>query len=151
MVKKTEQDVANPKDLIGVKKVNVGLYPAAGTIYGALAMEVGAHKYGPYNWRGKKVKMTVYLDAMERHLQRLRDGENESVDPKAVVVGPVPHLGNIIACAGILADAVEGGFLIDDRPPVGPAAKILDKYDRTKPTGPAANYLVLMEPKRRRR
>ena len=125
-------DPTNPKDALGVKKVALGLLPAAGTIYGALAMMVGAHKYGPYNWRNKKVKMSVYLDAMERHIARLRDGENDSVDAGAAHIGAVPHLGNIIACAAILAEAVEGGFLIDDRPLPGPAGALLDKWDRSK-------------------
>lgn len=124
--KATVDDTTNPKDKLGVKKVCLGLLPAAAKIYGALAMENGAAKYGPYNWRDKKVKMTVYLDALERHLLALRDGENDAED------SGLPHLGHIIACAGILADAVEGGFLIDDRPLPGPAAVTLKKYDRSK-------------------
>jgi hypothetical protein len=44
-------DMTNPKDLMGLTKVQVGLFPAAGVILGALAMEDGAAKYGPYNWR----------------------------------------------------------------------------------------------------
>src|SRR5207245_2175812 len=59
-------DTTNPKDLLGVKKVQLGLLPAAGKIYGALAMEYGAAKYKPYNWRDKKIRITVYLDAIER-------------------------------------------------------------------------------------
>lgn len=115
---------ANPKDLIATKKVQLGLFPAAGKIYGALALEDGARKYGPYNFRDKKVKMSVYLDAMERHLLALRDGEDTAEDSK------LPHLAHILGCAGILADAIEGGFVIDDRPPTGPAASILAKYKR---------------------
>lgn len=117
-------DQANPKDLIGVKKAQLGLLPAAGKIYGALAMTDGASKYGPYNWRDKKVKMTVYLDAMERHLLALRDGEDVAEDSK------VHHLGHIIAGASIVADALEGGQLIDDRPMKGPATKTLEKFKK---------------------
>lgn len=116
---------SNPKDILGIKKVQLGLLPGAGKIYGALAMEEGARKYGPYNWRDKKVKMTIYLDAIERHLLALRDGQN--CDPETP---RVPHLGNIIACASILSDAVEGGFLIDDRPLPGPSAALLAKMIR---------------------
>ena len=119
-----QRDQANPKDLIGVKKVQLGLLPAAGKIYGALAMADGAAKYSAYNWRDKKVKMTVYLDALERHILALRDGEDNASD------SGVPHLGHIIAGASILADAIEGGFLIDDRPLKGPAAKVLKKYKK---------------------
>ena len=114
-------DQTNPKDLIGVKKVQLGLLPAAGKIYGSLAMTNGAEKYGPYNWRDKKVRMTIYLDAMERHLLALRDGEDYAED------SGVHHLGHIIACGAILADAKEGGFLIDDRPKAGPAAELIKR------------------------
>jgi hypothetical protein len=118
-------DKTNPKDLIGITKVQLGLLPAAGSIYGALSMQDGARKYGPYNWRSNDVRMTIYLDAIERHLLALRDGEDDASD------SGVPHLGHIIACAAILADAKEGGFLIDDRPPAGPAASLLAKHIKT--------------------
>src|SRR5258708_2704701 len=68
-----ELDTTNPKDLLGVKKVRLGLLPAATRIYGALAMENGAFKYGPFNWRDKKIRLTIYLDAIERHLLAYRD------------------------------------------------------------------------------
>jgi len=115
-------DQTNPKDLLGVKKVQLGLLPAAGKIYGALAMQDGAKKYGPYNWRHRKVRMTVYLDAIERHLHAMRDGEDSPAN------SGTPHLGNIIASAAILADAIEGGFLIDDRPPAGPASSLMERH-----------------------
>ena len=114
----------NPKDRVGQRKVPLGLLPGAGKIYGALAMVDGAQKYLPYNWRDKKVRMTIYLDAIERHLLALRDGEDLTEDTG------VPHEGAIIACASILADAREGGFLVDDRPLPGPTARLLAKYTR---------------------
>lgn len=117
-------DNTNPKDLIGIKKPQIGLLPGAGKIYGALAMQDGAAKYGPYNWRDKKVRYTIYLDALERHLLALRDGENVAPD------SGLPHLGHIIACASILADAVEGGFIIDDRPLPGPSGSTLAKFTK---------------------
>ena len=126
-MKRPVKDETNPKDLTGTAKVQLGLLPAAGKVYGALSMQDGAAKYGPYNWRSKKVRMSVYLDAIERHLLALRDGEDNASD------SGVPHLGNIIACASILADAAEGGFLIDDRPPPGPAAMLLEKHVKAKP------------------
>lgn len=117
-------DPTNPKDLIGVRKPRLGTLPAAGVIYGALAIQDSP--YGPYNWREKKVLMSVYLDAIERHVMALRDGEDNTRDSK------VPHLGSIIANAAILADAFEGGWLIDDRPPPGPAANMIEKYTKEK-------------------
>lgn len=123
----------NPKDLIGVKKVPMGLFPAAGKIYGALGFRDGAKKYGPYNWRANHVRMTVYLNAIERHLAALMDGEDEAPDSN------IPHLAHIIACAAILADAKEGGFLIDDRPLPGPAAKLLAKWTEEKGGKPSGS------------
>ena len=112
----------NPKDKIGIKKVPMGLLPPAGKIYGAMAFKDGARKYGPYNWRSAKVIMSIYLDAIERHLMAIRDGEDIATD------SGVPHLGHIIADASLLADAIEGGWLEDDRPPKGPGPAILDRF-----------------------
>ena len=116
---------ANPKDLVGCKKIQVGLYPAAAKLYGAMALEDGAKKYGPYNWREKNITYTTYLDAMERHLLALRDREDYADDSK------LHHLCHILGCAGILADAIENGNLIDDRPPKGPAAQIIAKAKKS--------------------
>jgi len=82
-------------------------------------MAEGAKKYGAYNWRSKRVLMTVYIAAIQRHLAALADGEDCDTDSQA------PHLGHILACAAILADAQAGGWLEDDRPPAGPAAALL--------------------------
>lgn len=120
-------DGTNPKDLLGVKKVQMNLFPPAGRIYGALAMKNGADKYGPYNWRKNKVKYTVYLDALERHLVALYDGENLAAD------SGLPHLAHIIANAAILADALESGNLIDDRPTPGPASRLLEQHTAAEP------------------
>lgn len=100
----------NPKDLIGVTKVPMHLFPSAGKIYGALAMQDGAQKYGPFNWRQYPVKMTIYCDAIERHLDALKDGEDYADD------SGVHHLGHVLACAAIMLDAEACGQLVDDRP-----------------------------------
>lgn len=120
----------NPKDLIGIRKVQLGLLPAAGKIAGALAMQDGAAKYGPYNWRSTEVNLTIYLDAIERHLLALRDGEDEARD------SGVHHLGHIIACASIILDAQETNNLVDDRPVEGPASRLLEAYaERNEASG----------------
>ena len=117
----------NPKDILARHKVALGLLPGAGKIYGALAMNEGIKKgYGPYNWRGKGVLHTVYLDAIERHLDAVRDGQ--WLDPES----KIPHLGHIIASASIILDANSIGKLIDDLPLPGKAAEILDKYEVKK-------------------
>lgn len=120
-----EFDGTNPKDLIGVKKVSVGLVPPSSIIYEALAMEDGAAKYGPYNWRDKKVKASVYVNAALRHLLQWFDGEELAEDSKK------PHLAHAKACLGIIIDAIETGCLIDDRPTKGAASGLIEKWKKS--------------------
>lgn len=115
----TKLDPTNPKDLVGQTKVPLGLFPGVAKIEGALALENGAKKYKAYNWRTTKVRISIYLDAIERHLLALRDGEDVADD------SGVSHLGHIIAGAAIVLDAKACGTLIDDRPPAGGTAKLL--------------------------
>ncbi len=118
----------NPKDAIGQGKLPMHLVPTAVTRYAALAFAEGALKYGKYNWRVAGVRMSIYLDALHRHLAKLQDGEwadGDSMDPDAEgnpQGTQVPHLANIIACAGIILDAWECAKLTDDRPPVNSVA-----------------------------
>lgn len=132
----SEEKGTNPKDLVGVKKVpNLSVIPPASIIYEGLAMRYGAyeapladgitHGYGPFNWRKNKVVASIYIDACIRHLMDWWDGQECASDSGA------PHLGHAKACLGILADAIEGGNLVDDRPPAGPAAELLDKWRRS--------------------
>ena len=115
-----KQDEANPKDLIGVTKCRLDLVPPALAISAAPAMQLGAAKYGPYNWREKAVKLTVYLGAIERHLAAFKDGQD--LDPES----GSSHLGHAAACLAIIADAGAIGKLIDDRPTAGGAATLLE-------------------------
>jgi hypothetical protein len=101
---------ANPKDLFGAKKVSISKLPAIAVLHGAHAMMDGARKYGPYNWRDKKVVAGIYVDAAMRHIQAWFEGEENASD------SGVHHLGHAIACCAILLDARETGNLIDDRP-----------------------------------
>lgn len=119
----------NPKDQIGSKKVSLHLLPTAGLIHEARAMENGAAKYGPFNWReeGKKVHATVYVAACQRHLMAWLDGEEIAED------SGIHHLGHAKACLGILLDALECKNMVDDRPTPGPTSRLLAAFDRSKP------------------
>lgn len=117
-----ETDMTNPKDLIGVKKPRLSLVSPAGLLYEALAMQDGANKYGPYNWRGKKVRLSIYIDAAKRHMDSYFDGEELTRDSR------VPHLGAAKACLGIIIDALETGNLIDDRPKSGVMSDLIEKW-----------------------
>lgn len=100
----------NPKDLIGVKKLSMTKLPSVAVAHGNHAMMDGAVKYGPYNWRDKAVKASIYIDAAERHLRAWFEGEETAED------SGVHHLGHVIGCMAILLDAQETGNLVDDRP-----------------------------------
>ena len=117
----------NPKDLLGIKKAPLRLVPPALTIETAPVMALGAAKYGPYNWREYPVKLSVYLEAIQRHLLAVLDGQ--WLDPES----GRPHLAHISACAGIIFDAKEIGNLVDDWPVnEGPAAALLAEQDKSR-------------------
>lgn len=101
---------ANPKDLFGAVKVSLTKLPAIGVLHGAHAMMDGARKYGPYNWRDKKVIASIYADAVQRHVLAWFEGQETAAD------SGVHHLGHAIACCALLLDAQATGNLIDDRP-----------------------------------
>lgn len=112
----------NPKDLIGAKKVPLALVPQAGIIHTAMAMKNGQKKYGAYNWRKNPVKMTIYIEAAQRHLAALLDGEDVASDSQS------HHAAHAAACMMILLDALETGNLVDDRPAPGKAAELLERF-----------------------
>jgi len=129
----------NPKERFGDAKPKLHLVPASLAIVTAPAMEEGAAKYGPYNWRTNPVKLTTYISAMERHTMGLKDGE--WVDPESKT-GKL-HLSGLGACVAIVSDAYACGTLIDDREwPPGPAPRLLrapgfhDRLTFAQPGGP---------------
>jgi hypothetical protein len=112
-------DSTNPKDIVGQTKPQLHLVPPALMIWVAKAMEDGARKYSPFNWRDKQVRTTVYIAAALRHLMALIDGEDCAED------SGLPHEAHVAACMGILLDAKAIGNLIDDRPVKGPANTLI--------------------------
>jgi len=117
-------DETNPKDQVGIKKPRLYLVPPTSIIYQALAMQDGAAKYGPYNWREKKVVASIYVDAAMRHILAWVDGEEVAQD------SGYPHLAHALACLGIIVDALETGNLVDDRPKPGATAAILERWTK---------------------
>jgi hypothetical protein len=109
----------NPKDVIGREKVPLHLIPPAAQIEEAIVLAHGAGKYGPYNWREKRICQTVYIAATLRHLMQHLDGED--IDPES----GRPHIAHARATLGILIDATTLGRVIDDRPSAGVAGKLI--------------------------
>lgn len=100
-------DQANPKDTLGASKPQMGLVPLVEAV--ARVMELGAKKYGAYNWRSKAVKKMVYVHAALRHLMAWVGGQ--STDPES----GESHLAHVAACMLIVLDAEAHGKAIDDR------------------------------------
>lgn len=111
---------SNPKDRIGSTKLPLDLLSDIAKVEWCLAQLEGALKYGTWNWRVAGVRVSIYLAAIERHLAKYKNGEDR--DP----VTRVHHLGSVMAGAAILLDSHAVGKLTDDRPPMGPAAQLID-------------------------
>ena len=116
-------DTTNPKDIQGQKKTPLRLISDIAMTYLARVMGLGAKKYGPYNWRDKKVKWTVYLEAARRHIALAADGED--ADPES----GMPHEAHAMACMAILLDAKVTDSLIDDRHKTGKLAGLMKQLD----------------------
>lgn len=100
----------NPKTQYGEKKPSLGLIPKVALEAMAAAHQLGADKYGPWNWRDNSVAASVYINAMMRHIQEWKEVADNDPDTQA------SHLGNVMACCAILLDAQANDCLIDDRP-----------------------------------
>lgn len=102
----------NPKDLAGAQKVPLSLIPASALMTIAMAMQEGAVKYGPYNWRDQPIQMSIYIEASLGHLLSLQDGEDIDQD------SGFHHAAKAAACCVIILDAIMCGCMIDNRPTI---------------------------------
>ena len=98
----------NPKDAIGKSKPGLSDIPLWFLWEIGKAMRDGKNKYGHFNWRAAGTNLSVYLDAMWRHITAWLDGEERAQD------SGVHHLAHAAACLIILADAKLHGKLKDD-------------------------------------
>ena len=110
----------NPKDSIGQTKVPLSGVSEIALTEWALAVHEGDCKYGAKNFRHSKVKMSVYLDALERHVLKYRNGQDFDL------VSFIHELGYVMANASIMIDAQAHGTLIDDRDRSGVVADVLE-------------------------
>jgi hypothetical protein len=100
----------NPKDAIGATKLPLDLWPAEATALGSIGMLEGMLKYGRNNFiAGDGVIASIYVAALKRHVDAWFEGEEVAHDTNS------DHLGNALACLGILVKARAHGKLIDDR------------------------------------
>lgn len=109
----------NPKDAIASNRLPMSLVPGTLAAYASLAFLEGALKYGAFNWRDKGIRVSVYLDAMHRHLEKYKSGED------CDKFTGIPHLASIVACCGIILDADLCGKAKDDRN-IAPTSTLID-------------------------
>ena len=102
---------SNPKDALSDTRIPMWLLSPIAKIEWALAQFAGMLKYGSWNWRIAGIRSSVYISAIERHVEAYKSGEE--YDP----VDGTHHMGNIMACAAIILDAKAADKLTDDRPP----------------------------------
>lgn len=102
---------SNPKDVIGSRKLDLGLVPDSAIVGMAEALMEGALKYGRFNWRLAGVRASIYHAACRRHLAKWWNGEDREPATR------IHHLHNAACCLAILIDAELYGKLTDDRPP----------------------------------
>jgi hypothetical protein len=140
MTNSAENIKNNPKLAVGSVKQGFQSIPPSALIPLAQAMDDGARKYGPMNWRESKVVMSIYLDAILRHAFSLIDGEDFAED------SGIHHLGHIMACAAIIIDAKRLGVLIDDRHIPGDFGTYLDEiYQKNKEDAKAKAAIELVQ------
>jgi len=111
----------DPKGAAGALKTPLGLIPPYAMEQTAWVHKLGSDKYGPYNWRKTGVCASTYVNAIMRHLNAWRDGEN--LDPES----GISHLAHVACSCNILLDADYCGTLQDDRNVTPPEAA---KYRR---------------------
>lgn len=114
-------EVLNPKQLVGDTKVPLWLLSPIAKAHWAIAQFCGMLKYGAWNWRATGIRVSTYLSAMQRHMDRYMSGER--CDP----IDNTHHMGNVMACAALILDAEAAGKLIDDRPPSVPVDEAYDE------------------------
>lgn len=118
---KARTNPPNPKARYGAQKPDLSLIPPVALAHMALAMEEGARKYGAFNWRESPVEARTYVAAALRHLGDWLDRTDKASD------SDVQNLGHVMACCAIVLDSMELGILIDNRPPAGKSAEVLER------------------------
>ena len=91
------------KTVTGLKfddgKPLMGLIPPIAELEMARVLTFGASKYGRENWRHVDGASDRYLDAMMRHINSYRQGEQN--DPES----GISHLAHVMCCAAFLIEA----------------------------------------------
>lgn len=100
---------SNLKTAVALNKPRLSNIPTFTLFAMGAAMSDGAKKYGRYNWRATGSTVSVFYDAMNRHLQDWYTGEDFAKDSK------IHHLAHLMADCAIMLDARNHPNMNDDR------------------------------------
>lgn len=119
------EPVVNPKEIAGSKKpATWSVMPRWVVLIVGRVMQVGAAKYGAFNYRESSIAASTYQDAIERHLQLWFDGQDNDDETGE------SHLASVIASCSLLMDAQASGKLHDDRQKTGLVAPTLARLTK---------------------
>lgn len=128
---KPQGTIVNPKELAGSLKAPIWqVLPRWVSLLVGRVMQVGAAKYGAFNYRESNVWAMTYVDAIERHMQLWQDGEDD--DPET----GVSHLAHVMAGCAILLDTQATGRMGDDRQKTGLVRKAMQHLEALRDTHP---------------
>jgi len=111
----------NPKEAIGLTNLPLTLVSPLLNAYACIGKLNGKEKYGMSNYNASPVLMSIYLDAIRRHFDKILAGQIVDASDN------VPHWSAILANIDIIVSAEAAGTLIDDRPLVIGYEGVLDK------------------------
>lgn len=107
-----EEQLVNGFKKFDQGKLNYSLLPTEALEQVVQVLQFGANKYGDNSWRsGFKVDWLRYMNAIQRHLEAWRSGEDQDPESK------LPHLAHVAAnCLFLIQYSIEG-IGVDNRDP----------------------------------
>lgn len=96
----------NPKALVGRTKPQFHDIPLNTLVHIGKVMQLGATKYGHFNWRDVPIVDEDYIDAIMRHLIAYQQGKEPDDE------SGVSHIAHIAACCIVVLDAADAGTLV---------------------------------------
>jgi hypothetical protein len=118
--------IGGPKDLNYGKKPPLSLVPPSAIILISKAMEDGAKKRSPYNWRNTQISIMQTLDKVLRHTYKYLDGQDFDEETG------YSELAHAAADLCVLIDALSTNSLMDDRPKKGVAGNLIEALTEKK-------------------
>jgi len=116
----------NPKELEGMKKTAMHNMPRWPALQHHIVHNLGAQKYGHFNWRKEGVDVNTYLSAARRHIDEFLEGleQNQQNNWQGMATADssiftddesqAHVLAHACACLYIMMDAQYHGKLIDN-------------------------------------